>query len=475
MKAGFVMDTDYLARRPDDSARAAQWAMRSSPHHVLYVVDPTGYLVGMVPHAPQTPNAAGTVADMMVPVDRVFTVQIDDDVEPVLQEFRRHPEWFSVPVVEKGRMRGVIPRTLSTRPVPADDRYWQAIAADHLAEKILGALYAGLIVIDAQGITRYLNKFGADLLGTEPDAVVDRPYEELAQTFFPHITDYLADSAIPLALTTAVSQGEREFTTKHGRRLLFKFGTIREQHHVVAIVVTFVDVTVLRHAEIQAKARAREAEMAFGLSLPNSKIEMKLQTSPEYQDIYDPATGRATVTRVIPDGTYYHVVNGLRLLAELKAIGVFQLVGFDKDTMVQAFIFHDIGKEQPHLHVGQEFVPQDTFEPSERHAHRSADWAAKDYHVSQDVQWLIRYHHTPESALPTDFPASLKPMWRLFKVVDGLSAAITRRNAHVAPLELHGTRLRICEDNDDKRYHRHYELALYGGESTDLPESPCPG
>ncbi len=170
--------------------------------------------------------------------------------------------------------------------------------------------------------------------------------------------------------------------------------------------------------------------------------------------MYDPETGTATVVGVIPDGTYRHVINGLRIMAELKTLGLFQLVGLDKDTMAQAFIFHDLGKEQPQLQVGERFAPQEVFEPSPLHAERSADWAVRDYHVSPDVEWLVRYHHTPEEDLPETFPAALKPMWRLLRIVDGLSAGMTRRQAKIAPITRNGTTLTICEESVDQRYRR---------------------
>ncbi|PSR23690.1 MAG: hypothetical protein C7B45_02595 [Sulfobacillus acidophilus] len=338
-----------------------------------------------------------------------------------------------------------------------------------LAAHLVEVLHSGLIIVDAHGVVRLLNPYGAELLGVTAEHVLDRPYEELAQYLFWHMRDYLRDSAVPKALSAEADNGDREFVIQNGRHIRFSFGTMRERDTLVAIVITFVDVTELRNAEQKAEDTAREAEMAFALALPNSKVEMKLKSSPEYQDLYDPVTGQATVTAIIPDGTYWHVVNGLRIMAELKEIGVFQLVGLDKDTMVQAFIFHDIGKDQPRLALRQSFVPAETFEPGPLHAARSADWAAKDYHLSADVQWIIRYHHTPESDLPNDFPKALKPMWRLLRLIDGLSAGITRRQAKIAPITRDGTILTIREDNDDLRYRRAYTISIYTGEEHSLP------
>lgn len=182
--------------------------------------------------------------------------------------------------------------------------------------------------------------------------------------------DYLKGSAVPLALMGKADRGERELRLPNGRDVLFKFSVMRDSERVSAVVVTFMDVTPLKQAEARASHQQQELDMAFALTLPNSKIEAKLKSSPEYQDIYNVETGQAVVTGVIPDGTYRHVINGLRIMAELKAVGAFDLVGIDKDTMVQAFIFHDISKAQPDLRVGETFVPRKTFEPSHLHAER---------------------------------------------------------------------------------------------------------
>ena len=77
------------------------------------------------------------------------------------------------------------------------------------------------------------------------------------------------------------------------------------------------DVTPLKRAEVQARYQERELEMAFALTLPNSKVESKLKSSPEYQDIYDPATGQARV-RSPQLLTSYLPVSGLDIAARIR-------------------------------------------------------------------------------------------------------------------------------------------------------------
>lgn len=463
MNIGFIMDTDYLTGHPEDSALLPRWMVKTSPHRTLYVVDDNQHLMGVIRLENVTAPVPLTLQQMMIPLNALSVVSPDDSVEVLGPLFRDNPEWASIPVVRGNCLVGVVSREWQGLAESVADDDWEAVPTEQLYASLLEALYTGLIIVDNRGVTRLVNPAGAEILGVDPAEVVGQPYEELAARLFGHMRDYLTRSAVPLALMGAVDRGERELQIGNGRHVLFKFAAIREARHVRAVLITFMDVTLLKHAEEQARDQQRELEMAFGLTLPNSKVESKLKSSPEYQDVYDPATGQAQVTGVIPDGTYHHVINGLRIMAELKEIGVFQLVGIDKDTLVQAFIFHDVGKAQPVLQVGQTFVPRETFEPGYLHAGRSADWARKDYHVTEDVEWLVRYHHTPEAELPSTFPAALKPMLRVFQLVDGLSAGLTRRDADIAPMSLQGSLLTIHETNLDPRYDRHYRLAIYSG------------
>lgn len=466
MQARFVMERQWLTAHPEETGWAAAWRLAMHPGAVLLVTDEAGALLGALTGPAEKVRGAASVAEAMVPRERVPVVDPAAPVEALQALWERHPDWPCLPVTEQGRPVGVVHRTavMAAAPSPAEDFDLAAIWA-----ALPELMSTGLMAVDGSGVLRYLNRYGADLLGVQGEDVVGRPYSEVASVIFPDMFTYLAHSAIPRVLAgQEADSGEREVTLANGRQCLFKFAVLRRQARVSGIVVTFMDVSAIRLAEAQALAYAAEVEQAFGLTLPNSKVESKLKSSPEYQDVYDPASGRAVVTAVIADGTYRHVVNGLRLLAELHALGVFQLVGLDKDTLVTAFIFHDIGKEQPILRKGEEFIPEKTFEPGYLHAARSADWASKYYRVGEDVDWLIRTHHTPEASLPPDFPRALLPMYRILRLVDGLSAGITRRGAQVAPLKFDGSRLTVREDNPDSRYRRAFRLHIYSGQTDDL-------
>ncbi|MCL5045298.1 MAG: HD domain-containing protein [Actinobacteria bacterium] len=220
--------------------------------------------------------------------------------------------------------------------------------------------------------------------------------------------------------------------------------------------------TIQEQGAALAKAH-QELDRAFTLTLPNSSLARTLQTTPEYRDRYDPRTGMLTVVEVIPNGVYRHVVNALRVAAELHDLGVMGLVGVNKDVIVQSLIFHDVGKVQPQLEPGQAVDPG-VFEEGKRHAQRSAEIAHHFYHLNPMVCELVRYHHHTEDQLPADFPRYLLPMYRLLRLIDGLSAAITRREARVH-IEVTGTRLRITEDSPHPAFRGTRALDLFTGKT----------
>jgi len=475
MRASFLLDPTVVSRRPSDPAAVVAWDRRGGYTDPIYVCDDDGRLLGRITGSGDEVPPSAPLDRLMEPVGTFPAVLDTDDREDWAGWFAAHPKEPEAAVVDaEGRLKGRL-RPSHAIPRPTAPASWSEVPADVLRDRIAAALQAGLMIVDTAGITRYLNAYGAELLGVDASRVVGKPYEEVAQAIFSHMTDYLRESAVPHALSGGAPEGERLHHLQNGRDVLFRYGTIADGSRPSGLLILFMDVTALRDAETKALRLAEEAEMAFGLTLPNTKVAQKLRTSPEYRDRFDPETGTATVTAVIPDGTYRHVINALRLLADLHRVGVLDLVGIDKDTLVQAVIFHDIGKEQPKLAVGDVFVPAETFEPGPRHAARSAEWAAQSYShvVTSDALWLVRHHHTPEEALPPDFPEALRPMLRLLKLVDGLSAAVTRRGATVAPFILEGSYLTVSEENPDPRYHRTYRLAIYQGTEEPLPARPA--
>lgn len=170
---------------------------------------------------------------------------------------------------------------------------------------------------------------------------------------------------------------------------------------------------------------------AFHLIFPGADFEQRLKMIPEYLDTYEPETGLITITDVIPDGCYRHVVNCLYILSDIERRRLLQKIGVARRMVVETLVLHDTGKIQPHLRIGDRVKPSEAFEDGRLHAARSANMAYQFFQVNPQVETLIRYHHHEEKDLPTAFPKDLLPAYRLVRLVDGLSAAITRRKARV--------------------------------------------
>ncbi|HHW02155.1 MAG TPA: HD domain-containing protein [Thermoanaerobacterales bacterium] len=212
----------------------------------------------------------------------------------------------------------------------------------------------------------------------------------------------------------------------------------------------------------------QELEKALANLFADPMIAAKLKSTVEYQDEYDPATGKIKITGVIEEGVYRHVVNILRLLTELWEQGLMELAGMHQDTLVKTAIFHDLGKVQPRLEVGEIVDPKEAFESGKFHAFRSALLARRVYHLGENLVYLIRYHHHREDELPADFPRSLLPMHRLFRLLDGLSAGISRRGSRVN-LTVRGTVVQVREESAHPTYNRCLELDLYSGNAKSKP------
>jgi|GEM_PF-1931881 len=203
----------------------------------------------------------------------------------------------------------------------------------------------------------------------------------------------------------------------------------------------------------------QEFEKALANLFSDPKVVAKIKSIVEYQDEYDPSTGKIKITRVIKEGVYLHVVNILRLLTELWEQGLMELEVINQETLVKTAIFHDLGKVQPYLEVGEVVDPKETFEPGKYHAFRSASMAKRVYRLGENVVQLIKYHHHNEDELPIDFPDGLLPMYRLFRLLDGLSAGITRRGSYVN-LTVRGTIIQVKEESVHPAYNRCIEIDL---------------
>lgn len=402
--------------------------------------------------------------ELMTDVGRLPPVSPNSDLVDVIRLFR-DAHSGQLPVVNEGRVLGVVTHAnvldALSRPDVADrlKDSWERKAAS-----IINALSEGLVVMDRDHVIREFNPAAERLTGRLRSERIGQKAEVVSPE----------DSPAFRVLTTGEALYGMESKLKDGRTWKANYVPLVENGEVTGVIQTFRDITEDKRIEEELAKTRDEVNEAFALTLPNSKVERKLKTTPEYRDNYDAATGMITVTEVIPDGGYRHVVNALKVLADLNRKGVMYLLGIEKDILVQAVIFHDLGKAQPDLEVGQCVNPQEAFEPGILHAERSADLVANFYHKHPDVVTLIRYHHHPEDALG-ECPRHLLPMLRVLKLADGLSASITRRSGNIA-LEVREHSVLVREQNNHPDHCRVYGINLLTGRQTvfeTLPAAPA--
>lgn len=330
------------------------------------------------------------------------------------------------------------------------------ISEQALLPYIIDAMEEGLLLLDAELNIRFLNQAAHEMLqnmthstksplgmyyhdyvGTSPDS------DAYQGTFFRGILN----AGIPRRGII------RQFPS--GKYVSINVIPLAKYEDMSGLLITAQDVTPLVEME-------NELDMAFGLTLPNSKVEYKLKSTPEYQDEYDAKTNKIKIIKIIKDGGYRHVVNSLKIFSSLKAQGVCNIIGIDKDVLVQAIIYHDLGKAQPNLTVGEVVDPKEAFENGKLHAFRGAELAEHYYNQPDNIVEIIRYHHHAENELPSTFPWRLLPMLRLFQLIDGMSAAVTRGGVEV-DFTVKDAYVFVTEKNDRPQYNGSWEINLYTG------------
>jgi len=244
--------------------------------------------------------------------------------------------------------------------------------------------------------------------------------------------------------------------------IYYRVSTARIDLQDIDIMVIFTDVTAEYNLVKRLENAREEAETALAIMLPDHRIETRLKSIVEYMDEYDEKTGKIKITGVIKDGVYKHVINILKLIADAFKQGLMRLPGMDKNTIVSAAVLHDIGKVQPTLEVGDVVNPREVFEQGYLHAFRGASIARGMYNINDNVYYLIKYHHHEEKELPKDFPDYLLPMYRFFRLIDGLSAGITRRGSSVK-MRINGSRIYVEEKSNFPLYNQRIEIDLYSG------------
>ncbi|QQE78307.1 HD domain-containing protein [Alicyclobacillus sp. SO9] len=327
----------------------------------------------------------------------------------------------------------------------------------HLLEYVLDGMVEGLFLLDKDLAIQYMNESAMQIVDG-----VSRDDDYLGQYFYDYVkvepigsedgrTPYLLEC---LETGKSVTGVIREYP--NGKVVSINVVPIIVEGEDRGLMITMEDITKIVDIE-------KELDMAFALTLPNSKVEYKMKNTVEYRDEYHPETHQIEITGIIHDGGYRHVVNSLKILSSFAAQGVTKVIGIDKDELVRAIIFHDLGKAQVDLHTGAVVDPKEVFEDGKLHAFRSAELAKHYYHQSDDVIEIIRYHHHGEHELPESFPWRLLPMFRLFQLIDGISAAITRGDVEVS-FAVKDSTIYVTERNSRPEYNGSWQCNLYSGE-----------
>lgn len=179
----------------------------------------------------------------------------------------------------------------------------------------------------------------------------------------------------------------------------------------------------------------------------------------EYKDTYNPETKKITITDVLYNGNTMHIYCILNFIEEIKdLIYDFKI---DVDLLEALALLHDIGKIQPILKVG-DVVDTSIFEIGEKHAYRGES-LCEQYTNNECVKKLVKYHHSKED-LWEDFNEYEKIHLRLFKLLDGLSAATTRKDSSIELSYTGNGEIIVIEHSHDNRYNGKFKMDFFKSE-----------
>ncbi len=347
--------------------------------------------------------------DVAKPIEESHRVDASAGLEELLGRIDRGEE-FPLFADEGGRVRGgfSIYRVLSELADSHRSEREKRLGVEHLIDSILELLPYGIALASGEGEVVRANDLARRVM--EENSIGRGEVRAIIEGGYPG--------------RVFAGMGERQYKVEAN--------PLRNSE---LFLIAFVDVTSEYSLMRRLQEAQSELDTAFSVMLPDQRIEARLKSIVEYMDDYDTATGMIRITGVISQGCYRHVVNMLKLLADAFRQGLMNLPGMDKNTLVQAAVLHDIGKVQPELKVGDVVNPKEVFEKGD---------------------------------LPEEFPEYLLPMYRFFRLIDGLSAGITRRGSRVV-MRVEGTRIRVREESSFPDYNREAELDVYTGSFVSRP------
>ena len=393
-----------------------------------------------------------TAEQMMTPRSKLIVVRPNTPLEEVVS-ILTEKNIMQLPVLDGGEIVGCIDmRTAMKHTSDQAKKLENLVDTFQQAALLIDSMSEGVVVVDRSFCIREFNAAAEKFTGCSAEAVIGRPSSLYRDK----------DNTVRQVMVSGEAIYGAEVQTNDGKIFLTNNVPIIIDGSVEGVLQTFSDITAIKQVQHQLMKTRDELDRAFSMTLPNCQMEYKMKNTCEYRDIYNAKTGMIEITEVIKEGGYQHVINALKVVADLNDKGIMEVLGIDRCTLVQALIFHDIGKSQPVLNIGQVVDPRRVFEESKEHARRSADIVKTYCEKPEDVTTLIKYHHHSEDELPNDFPDHLLPMLRLMKIIDGLSAGLTRRYSRVG-FRVSGSRLMVLEHNTHPTFNRTVEVDLYTG------------
>ena len=153
----------------------------------------------------------------------------------------------------------------------ADALLLEATGARLYADNVLASMAESLVVVDAQGVIRTVNKAAALLLGHESRALIGQPYTTILPDYGAQISDHSPQHA----------SVERSYSHREGHPLpvlLTRSPLADEAGIVVGSVCVASDIRRLKQAEVslrEAKKIAEEASLAKSRFLANMSHELR--------------------------------------------------------------------------------------------------------------------------------------------------------------------------------------------------------